>query len=211
MGVTGLPWFDIVVLSILLTSAAVGFFSGATREMVRALSFVLAAVIAIFGLRWTAPLARETIDPDWLASVVAGLAVFVLIYATLRITGGAMVRGVHNTHVLGVLDRMVGLGFGVLRALVVLGALHLAFEAATPADRVPKWMTGAAFYPLTSASARILKAFAPKGLDMADKLAPSIGGAVREGSTTDRGDSGGPQGYDPRERRRLDDLVEKSR
>ncbi|MET3527322.1 MULTISPECIES: CvpA family protein [Phenylobacterium] len=206
-----MPWFDIVVLSILLASAALGFFSGATREMVRALSFVLAAVIAIYGLRWTAPLARESIDPDWLASVVAGLVVFVVVYATLRITGGAMVRGVHNTHVLGVLDRTIGLGFGVLRALVVLGALHLAFEAATPPDRVPKWMTGAAFYPLTSASAHILKAFAPKGLDMADRLAPSIGGAVLDGSATDQRDSGDAGGYDPRERRRLDDLVEKSR
>jgi len=211
MGVAGLPWFDIVVLSILLASAALGFFSGATREMVRALSFVLAAVLAIYGLRWTAPFARETIDPDWLASVVAGLVVFVLVYATLRITGGAMVRGVQGAHVLGVLDRTVGLGFGLLRALVVLGALHLAFEAATPADRVPKWMTGAAFYPLTSASANLLKTFAPKGLDMADKLAPSLQGAVREGSTTERGDLGGAQGYDPGERRRLDDLVEKSR
>ena len=46
-----MPWFDIIVLAILLTSAAVGFFSGATREMVRALSFVLAAVIAVYGLR----------------------------------------------------------------------------------------------------------------------------------------------------------------
>ncbi|MCX7586082.1 CvpA family protein [Phenylobacterium sp. 58.2.17] len=207
-----MPWFDIIVLAILLTSAAVGFFSGATREMVRALSFVLAAVIAVFGLRWTAPIGRSLIeDPPWAGAVVAGLAAFIVVYATLRVTGGAMVRGVHSTHVLGVLDRSVGLGFGLVRALVVLGALHLAFQAATPPDRVPRWMTGAAFYPLTSAAAKALKAFAPKGLDMAGKLAPSIGDAVREGSATDRGDSADAQGYDPRERRRLDDLVEKSR
>lgn len=206
-----MPWFDIIVLAILLTSAAFGFFSGATREMVRALSFLLAAVIAIYGLRWTAPFGRELIDPDWAGTVVAGLVVFIAVYATMRITGGAMARGVQNTHVLGVLDRSIGLGFGLLRALVVLGALHLAFQAATPPDRVPKWMTGAAFYPMTSAAANLLKAFAPKGLDMADKLAPSIGEAVRDGSATDRGDSRDARGYDPRQRSRLDDLVEKSR
>lgn len=206
-----MPWFDIIVLAILLTSAAFGFFSGATREMVRALSFLLAAVIAVYGLRWTAPFGRDLIDPDWAGTVLAGLVVFIAVYATMRITGGAMVRGVQNTHVLGVLDRSIGLGFGLLRALVVLGALHLAFQAATPADRVPKWMTGAAFYPMTNAAANLLKAFAPKGLDMADKLAPSIEEAVRDGSATDRGDSRDAQGYDPRERSRLDDLVEKSR
>ena len=207
----GLPWFDIVVLAILLTSAGFGFVSGATREMVRALSFVLAAVIAIYSLRWTGPIGRDLVDPDWGGTVLAGLIVFVVVYAALRITGGGLARGVQSTQVLGILDRTVGLGFGLLRALVVLGALHLAFNAATPPDRVPKWMTGAAFYPLTSAAAKALKAFAPKGLDMAGKLAPSIGDAVREGSATDRGDSADAQGYDPRERRRLDDLVEKSR
>lgn len=207
-----MPWFDIIVLAVLLISAALGFFSGATREMVRALSFVLAAVTAIYGLRWTTPIGRAVLsEPEWAGAVIAGLGAFILVYATLRITGGAMVRGVHSTHVLGVLDRSIGLGFGLVRALVVLGALHLAFQAATPPDRVPKWMTGAAFYPLTSAAAGVLKAFAPKGLDMADKLAPAIGDAVREGSATDRGDSEDAQGYDPRERRRLDDLVEKSR
>ena len=206
-----MPWFDIIVLAVLLTSAAFGFFSGATREMVRALSFILAAVLAIYGLRWTGPIGRSLLDPDWAGTVAAGVVVFILVYATLRVTGGAMVRGVHSTHVLGVLDRSVGLGFGLLRALVVLGGLMLAFQAATPADRVPRWMTGAAFYPLTNTAAHILKAFAPKGLDMAGKLTPSIGEAVREGSATDRGDSADAQGYDPRERRRLDDLVEKSR
>lgn len=206
-----MPWFDIIVLAVLLTSAAFGFFSGATREMVRALSFILAAVVAIYGLRWTGPIGRDLIDPEWAGTVLAGLVAFIIVYATMRITGGAMVRGVQGAHVLGVLDRSIGLGFGLLRALVVLGALHLAFQAATPPDRVPKWMTSAAFYPLTGAAANLLKAFAPKGLDMADKLAPSIGGAVREGSATDRGDSRDAQGYDPRERSRLDDLVEKSR
>ena len=206
-----MPWFDIIVLAVLLTSAAFGFFSGATREMVRALSFILAAMLAVYGLRWVGPIGRGLIDPDWAGTALAGLVVFVLTYATLRITGGAMARGVQGTHVLGLLDRSVGLGFGLVRALLILGALMLAFQAATPADRVPKWMTGAALYPLTNAAAQLLKAFAPKGLDMAGKLTPSIGEAVREGSATDRGDSGDAQGYDPRQIRSLDDLVEKSR
>ena len=46
---------------------------------------------------------------------------------------------------------------------------------------------------------------------MADKFAPALEDAVREGSATDQRDSRDAQGYDPRERRGLDDLVEKSR
>lgn len=205
------PVFDIAVFGVLLMSAALGFFSGATREMVRALSLLLAAALAIYGLRWTGPVGRDLIDPDWAGTVTAGLAVFVLTYATLRIVGGAMVSGVRGAHMLGALDRTVGLGFGLLRGALVLAALMLAFQAATPPERVPRWITGATSYPYVQAAARTLKAFAPKGIDMAGRLTPSIGEAVRDGSVTRRGDSGDAEGYDPRERRSLDDLVEQSR
>ena len=73
----GLPWFDIVVLAILLTSAGFGFVSGATREMVRALSFVLAAVIAIYGLKRPQRLVRiaelaDVIVLEHIGIVIAG-------------------------------------------------------------------------------------------------------------------------------------------
>ncbi|UTP37922.1 CvpA family protein [Phenylobacterium sp. LH3H17] len=211
MGLDPLPWFDIIVGLALLVSAGVGFYRGGTREVVTALALVVAAVAAIYGLRWSGPIGRNLIDPDWLGTVSAGLVVFVAIYGLLRITGAGMVRKVRDMQVLGMLDRLIGLGFGLIRAVVVLGAFHLVFHAATPPDRLPKWMTGAAFYPLTRASADTLKAMAPKGFDMADKLRPSFDEAVRDGSKSAGGDSRDAQGYDPGERGGLDDLVEKSR
>ncbi|WP_309643233.1 CvpA family protein [Phenylobacterium sp.] len=206
-----LPWFDIIVGLMLLISAGVGFYRGGTREVVTALALIVAAVAAVYGQRWSGPIGRNLIDPDWLGTVVAGLMVFVAVYGLLRITGAGLVRRVRDMQVLGIVDRVIGLGFGLIRALVVVGAFHLVFHAATPPDRLPRWMTGAAFYPLTRAAADTLKAIAPKGLDMADKLRPAFDDAVRDGSATVGGDSRDAQGYDPRERGGLDDLVEKSR
>lgn len=208
---TPLPWFDIVVLGIVLISALVGFFRGAVREMVTAFAFALAAVAAVFALRWTGPIGRMLIDPDWGGTVAAVVVVFIVLYATLRITGGGLAERIQDIQVLGLLDRSVGLGFGLIRALVVLGAFHLVFHAATPAERLPKWMTGSVSYPMTAAAAQVLKGIAPKGLDMAGKLRPALEGAVREGSTTGGGDSADARGYDPAQRGGLDDLVEKSR
>jgi membrane protein required for colicin V production len=135
------------------------------------------------------------------------LLVFVVVYLALRLIGGRIASQVQATQGLGVLDRSIGLGFGLVRALVVLGAFNLVFNAATPPERVPKWISGAALYPLTSGAAQVLKAFAPKGLDMADRLKPALRDAVREGSR----DQATEQGYDAGERGRIDDLVEKSR
>lgn len=207
----GLPWFDITVFGIVAVSALVGFVRGAVREMVTAFAFILAAMAALYGLRWTGPIGRQLIDPDWAGAVAAVAVVFVVIYATLRITGGRLAQGLQDIQVLGLLDRSVGLGFGLIRALIVLGAFHLVFHAATPAERVPRWMTESFAYPMTAAAAQILKAFAPKGLDMAGKLRPALEDAVRDGAATGGGDSAETRGYDPAQRGGLDDLVEKSR
>ncbi|MFN3515016.1 MAG: CvpA family protein [Phenylobacterium sp.] len=205
------PWFDIAIVGVLGVSALVGFIRGAAREMVTALAFVFAAIAALYGLRFTGPLGRQLIDPDWAGTVAAVVVVFLIAYATLRIIGGGLAKRVQDGHVLGLLDRTVGLGFGLVRAFVVLGAFHLAFHAATPAERLPPWMTDSATYPLTEAAGQALKTFAPRGLDMAGKLRPALEDAVREGTTTGGGDSVRPGSYDAAERGGLDDLVEKSR
>lgn len=206
-----MPWFDIVVLSILLASAGVGFYQGAAREMVAVLSFLIAAVVAVMALKVTGPMGRALVDPDWAGTAGAVLATFILIYGALRLTGAGLARRIQETQILGLLDRTVGLGFGLIRAFVVLGAFNLAFNAATPVELRPAWMTGAVFYPMTTAAGQVLKAFAPRGLDMANKLKPAVSDAVREGSANAPRDSDDGRGYDARDRGSIDDLVEKSR
>ncbi|WP_374570113.1 CvpA family protein [Phenylobacterium sp.] len=199
--------FDIIALSLLVVSGIAGFVRGATREMVTVLALVLAAFACVYALRYTGPIARHAIHPDWMGNVGAMLAVFVVVYIVLRLLGGMLAKKIQDTEGLSFLDRSIGLGFGLLRALVVLGAFNLAFNAATPPERVPQWISGAALYPLTAGAARVLKAFAPKGLDMAGKLKPAIADAVRDG----KGDSASDNGYDAHDRSVIDDLVEKSR
>ncbi len=199
--------FDVIAGLVLLVSAVVGFARGATRELVTALAFLAAAAVSILALRFTGPLARNVIDPDWAALAVAILVVFALVYIALRVIGGRMTERVQQAQAFGMLDRAVGVGFGLIRALVVLGAFSLVFNAATPADRSPEWVKGAALYPLTEASGKLLMAFAPKGSAVADRIKPAIEQAVREGS----GETPDGEAYDERERRSVDELVEKSR
>ncbi len=195
--------FDIIALSLLAVSGIAGFVRGGAREMVTVLALVIGAISAVYALRYTGPIARQALEPDWTANVAAVLITFVVVYVVLRLVGGGLVEKIQATEILGFLDRTVGLGFGLLRALVVLGAFNLAFNAATPPERVPQWISGAALYPLTTGVAQVLKAFAPKGLDMAGRLKPALADAV--------GAPSNDQGYDERERSRVDDLVETSR
>jgi membrane protein required for colicin V production len=206
--------FDLIVLLVLVVSAIVGFVRGATRELVAVVAFVLAVFIAVFALRFTAPMALEIVPAMWLAKAIALLVGFVAAYIVLRVLGSAMTRRIHDVPALGTFDRMVGLGFGLVRALVILGLFNLFFHAITPPDRTPLWVTQASTYPLTAACARMLTALAPKGFAVADKVAPALGKAVREGVETSpqsSDDKATDQVYSPAARKSLDDLVERSR
>jgi len=202
--------FDIIAGLLLLISAVTGWTRGASRELTSALSFIIAAAISLFGLRISGPIFRSLMDPDWAATAAAIVVVFVVFFLIIRLIGGQLTAGLHETSA-GTLDRAVGATFGVIRAVVILGVFNLLLHLATPPDRMPHWVEDSMFYPLSEASGAVLKVFAPKGKALAGKLAPAIKEAVHEGGDNTSGEKSSDKGYDDDQRRKLDDLVEKSR
>jgi membrane protein required for colicin V production len=182
--------FDLFAGLLIIASALVGWIRGGTREVATVAALVLGLVIAFFALRFTGPIARHAIHTAWLANITAILVVFVFVYILLRVMASALGRRIHETAVLGTADRVIGTGFGLLRALVVLGLLNLLITAATPPDRMPKWISGAALYPVSDAGARVLKAFAPQGAALARKVAPAVGHAVTGPDKTNSANAG---------------------
>ena len=172
--------FDLIVLVLLAVSALVGFIRGATRELITVIAFIVAALAAVFLLRFTGPIARGAIDPNWAGNAVAILVVFLAVYILLRVGGAAITKRIHQTQALGTADRVAGIGVGLLRALVLIGVFHLVFHAATPEERLPRWMTDAAAYPLSSAAASGVRLFARESSSRAEGLGPAIREAVAE-------------------------------
>lgn len=187
--------FDIFVLGLLGVSAFVGFARGAVREIFALVALVVAAGLAIFGLPAFGPLFREVVRPGWLGTAAALIVIFGVAFIALRLIGAGIARQVQSTQMLGFLDRSLGLLIGLARGLIVLGALYLMFNAATPEDLRPKWMTGARSWPVASNMGRLLEGLAPRGLDIAGRLKPAFDRAVGEGS----GDRSATEAYEARE------------
>jgi membrane protein required for colicin V production len=178
--------FDFIVLALLGVSAAIGFARGAVREVFALAALVVAAGLAVLGLPMFGPIARDIVRPEWLGTLVAIVLVFVVAFVALRLIGATLARRVQNTQMLGFLDRSLGLLIGLGRGLIVLGALFLMFNAATPEDLRPRWITGAQTWPLAANMGRLLDELAPKGLDVAGRLKPAFDRAVAgDRSTTD--------------------------
>ncbi|WP_327454210.1 CvpA family protein [Phenylobacterium sp.] len=209
---SGVTQFDLIVVVLLALSAGIGFARGAIREVAAMVALVAAAVLTIYGLPHTAPFAQHFIHTRWLAAAAALVGVFLIVYGALRLTGAVLARQVQKTRVLGTLDRTMGLAIGVARGLVVLGGLYLMFNAATPQDLRPHWITGAMSWPVAKAMGDLDAALAPKGLDLAGRLKPAFDRSFKDGAVgRGSGDRNAATGYDPGQRGEIDDLVEKSR
>ena len=188
--------FDILAGAVLAVSGLIGFARGATREVISVIAFVLAAVIAVFSLRFTGATAQHFIATPWMAHAAAILVVFVIAYIVLRLIGGRLTGGVRQT-VLSGFDRALGFAIGLVRGLVVVGAFMLLIDAAPPPERMPPWITKAKLYPLANAAGGALRAFAPQGFKAAHDMAEGAALAVTSGG-----------GESAAQRKGMDDLVQ---
>jgi membrane protein required for colicin V production len=177
--------FDLAAGLVLIVSALVGWIRGASREVATVAAIVIAAVVALAALRFTGPVARHAIATPWIGNIAAILIVFVAVYILLRVLAAGLTRQLHQTSGLGGLDRTVGAGFGVARALVILGLANLTINAIVPADRMPTWISRAWLYPVSSVSGHALKVFAPQGAHLAHQVEPVVGKAIAGGGEAD--------------------------
>jgi membrane protein required for colicin V production len=210
-----LTLFDIIALLILGVSCLVGFARGALREVTTVVAFVVGVALAVWSLRFTGPIARSAVHPSWAANGVAVVVMFLAVYIIVRIIAASLTRSVHNTQALGMIDRIIGSGFGLVRGLVLLGLFNLAFSLAPPPSGLPAWVGQAKLYPLSKACAQTLLAMAPKGSALAGRLTPALAHAVvgdgSDGASSSAIGQSPDTGYSRAARKGLDDAVEKSR
>lgn len=173
--------YDVFVIVVLLFSAAAGWVRGGVREIVTLLSALLAALVALIALPFTAMAGRAVVDPDWAATVLAAILTFFVVYFGLRIAGSLLSKSAKAHPSLGGLDRVLGLAVGAVRALILIGAVHLVIVAALPGERTPRWLNGALTYPVSALGARAIQMVLPGIGRGVDAISPVVDSSVRKG------------------------------
>lgn len=171
--------FDVFIVLALLASGAAGWFRGGLRELTALFSFLIAGLIALITLPWTAPFGRSLVDPDWAGSVLAVGLTFLILYFGLRFISNALSKGFQG-HALGALNQALGLIVGVVRALALIGAAHLTLMGVMT-DNPPQWFTESLLLPVSQGSAQSIQTVLPVLGKSADALTPVVKSSVREG------------------------------
>lgn len=200
----GLTAFDFAVLVIVAFAAIGGLVRGFVGEVVSLLAWA-AGVLAV---RYFHAEAKAVVD-GWIANeagaaIVALAGLFMGAFLAVRIVGGA-VSAKTKASVIGPVDRLLGLGFGMMKGVVAATLLFLlvvmGLESLTPGLPQPLWVAEAKTAPTLAIVSRALVDF----VDEARRIDADIAGS---GEDPHAGLGLPPAGYAEPERSALDQLLD---
>ncbi|MBX6320948.1 MAG: CvpA family protein [Rhodospirillaceae bacterium] len=154
---------DIVVIGILLLSAAVALGMGFTRTVLYFAAWGLAVYAAWRYYPLATPYAQQYL-PDQFGEFAAGFAIFLVALLLGWIVARLLTRGIRHSVFSGV-DRALGLvlGLGIGAIIISIGGQLMAWMY--PADEPrPGWLTEARSLPYIETGTRYLQALLPPEL-----------------------------------------------
>jgi membrane protein required for colicin V production len=126
--IAGIAYLDVALIAVVAISGMVAMYRGFTREVLSILSWAAAAVAAfyvtLFQPAWADALAQAIQNPPQqihtiIAKVGIGSAVFLVVLIIVHLITSHISEMVLDSRV-GAVDRILGLGFGVVRGFILV-------------------------------------------------------------------------------------------
>ncbi len=134
-----IPAFDIVVFTILGLSALMGFVRGVTREIFGIFSWLGAGTATYFGYPHAKSLAATYIKNTQIAEYATYAAMFIALLVIFSILSHILSTLIKNS-VFGGVDRSLGFGFGLVRAVLLLAVLDLGMGVFLTRNAPPEFL-----------------------------------------------------------------------
>lgn len=119
---SGIHWFDLLTIVVLILSGIWSLFRGFLREMLSVLGFIVVVVLAVYAYPHLYTALEGTVTDPWVRQVL-GLAL--LFIAAVAAFVGFIRLGALLTQAMGlsILDRVLGFGFGLVKVVVLFSLL----------------------------------------------------------------------------------------
>lgn len=172
---------DVLVLIVIALSALIAFLRGFIREIFTIINVVGALAAAYYGGGMLLPymegwlgVVPDAEDPQRLfdiipytiiAKVLAYGAIFIVVVIFLSVVSHFLAETVRSIG-LGAIDRTLGVIFGILRGVLLIGILylpvHLAYNNTEQEEVIEKWFEGSKSYFYIEMTANMIAGFIPE-------------------------------------------------
>ncbi|HEY0293444.1 MAG TPA: CvpA family protein [Hansschlegelia sp.] len=154
---------DLILLAVMLVSAALAMVRGFTREVLSIASWVAAAAATVFFFEPARAIAREHIhfNPPQIADVVAAGSIFLVVLLVVSFITMKISDAILDSRV-GPIDRILGFVFGAARGLLLVVVAFMFFTWLVPEKGQPEWFRTAQSKPILQDAGDKLLALLPE-------------------------------------------------
>lgn len=189
--IAGLTYLDAALLAIVLISGVVAMYRGLTREVLSILSWIVATGAVLYFVKYhrgaAEELAKQFANPVqtshvYIAQAVIGGIIFLIVLIAIHLITARIADTVLDSRV-GVVDRILGLAFGVVRGFVLVLVPYMfvvsfmckdsttrALTEGCKQGELPYWVEQSRSLPLISQSSSalysVLTRYAPSQLPL---------------------------------------------
>lgn len=216
----GIAPFDIAVIAILVLCALFGLVTGFVRGGLFVLSWAGAAIVTLYGFASVRPLARQYIEPAWLADLIGGAVLFIVALIVLHLVSHILSGWVRSSS-LNALDRSLGLLAGGALGAVIISVVFL-FLSDIWEDKRPDWVETARTRPVVEVAALFVRDILPPDIigntgaklrEMQQRAQDADAAKQALERLSSPPESSAPQaepGYNERQRQELDRLIQET-
>lgn len=169
---THLNLFDAAVIGVMLLSCLFAFFRGFVREMLSLGAWIGAAVVTMYYFPDVAVKLKPYFKSSIGATGVGTLAIYTTALIGFSILNAMILKFIRSGKEVGMLDNLLGLGFGVARGGLLVSLGFFMLTIAMPEKEYPTWL-----------KTSLTRPYAEKGAIQLAKVAPEY---LREISTLQR-------------------------
>jgi membrane protein required for colicin V production len=156
---------DAVVLGLLAVSAMFACARGFLREVLGIMGSILAIFVALYGHDFVYPFWQGIFRSPLAAHIASYLSLFMGVLLVFSVSTYRLIKLVDDG-ALNTMDKAMGLGFGLLRGVVILALSYLIIMSfVEKQEDMPSWLAGAYSTPYIKEAAVVLIALLPNTLE----------------------------------------------
>ncbi len=153
-------YLDIGLAAVMLISGLLAMVRGFVREVLAIASWALAAFAAYAGYPRVTPFLKPYISNDMVAQIAAVGAIFLVVLLVVSVITIRISDAILDSKI-GVIDRTLGLGFGLARGLLIMVVAYLFFVNLVPESGRPDFVKNAKSLPVLDQTGKWLLSILP--------------------------------------------------
>jgi len=151
---------DVLVVLVIILSTIYAAYRGFVNETLSIFAWAAAAFATLYFAPAIAPFLRARMSTPLVGTIVAYAGIFLVVLIPLSFISFRFSENVKNSPV-GAVDRALGVVFGFVRGLAIVGVAYIVFSMFVPVHNHPHWIRDARLLPVIRGSADVLLTLVP--------------------------------------------------